>query len=125
MKVIVISLIAMFLLVGVAMAATPKVAATYNLENDEVSEAVGVEVKEDILGVKNLDYDVLIASDKGETLYDDNKVIINGLSYNYDLNEKASIGIGVGLGLERFEKLEAHRLGEVDKYIYCSVSYKL
>lgn len=123
MKIVLTVMVLIFTLIGVAMAATPKVAITYNLDSNDVGEAVGASVTEDVLGIKNLDYDILIASGRNSTLADDEKVVINGLSYNYDVTEKLSIGIGAGLGIDRFEKFEAHRLGEMDKFIFASGSY--
>ena len=77
-----------------------------------------------MLGIKGVDYDILVASEIGETLTDDSKVFINQISYNYSIKENLGVFAGAGIGLERFEKFEDGRLGEHDKYITAGVSYK-
>lgn len=113
-----------FLFCGDIYAEAPvKAAILYNLDSNSAEEAVGSTIIPDLFEIENLDYDLLIASETGETLDNDNKTIINGISYNYDISEKWSVGAGVALGLKRFERFSSHRLGEIDKYIYGAVTH--
>jgi hypothetical protein len=100
-----------------------KVGVAYNIDDGRCFEAIGGTVKAD-LHFKNLDYDILVVSEIGETFTDDEKVLLNQLSYNYDVTDKLSLFAGLGIGLERFEKFESHRLGEYDKFVSGGVSYK-
>ncbi len=117
----------MLLVCGVALAEVPgnpvKAGIAYNIDDNHSIEVIGGTVKSDIFAVKNLDYDILVGSEMGGTFTDDDKVFINQISYNYDINDKLGIFVGLGIGLERLEKLEAHRLGEHDKYATAGVSY--
>ena len=101
-----------------------KMAIVYNLDSHQTVEGIGAAIREDIFNVKNLDYDILIVSANNSTLADDEKVILNQISYNYNFNEKLSAFAGIGIGLSRFEKLESHRFGESDKYASIGVAYQ-
>lgn len=124
MKIFIMVLVLTMLAVPCFGEITPKVAITYNIDSEQIGEAVGGSVKEDILGIKNLDLDILVASEEvGDTLKDDDKRVINGISYNYDFTEKLSAGIGGGLELLEYSDGEID-LKERDKYLYCALSYK-
>lgn len=124
MRIFTIALLLVFLATPCFGQITPKVAITYNIDSDNVGEAIGGSIKEDVLGVKNLDLDVLVASEEvGDTLKDDDKIIIKGLSYNYDINESCGIGIGAGISLLDYSDNHLN-ISETDKYLYGAVSYR-
>ena len=97
-----------------------KAAILYNIDSHDDAEAIGSAVKEDIFDIEGLDYDVLVASDSGETFENDEKVIVNGISYNYDVKENLGVFLGAGVGTERVNNLKA----EHDKFVYGGVSYQ-
>ena len=101
-----------------------KVAIVYNFDSNQTSEGIGGAVNEDIFDIENLDYDILIVSEKNSTLANDEKVVLNQVSYNYNFNDKLSAFAGLGVGISRVEKLESHRLGEMDKYASVGFSYR-
>ncbi len=120
---ILIMVLAIFVAPAIAQEViTPKIAVTYNIDSDTLGEAIGGAVKEDVY-IEGLDIDVLVESNVGGTLTNDEKTVITGLSYNYDFNDKLTAGIGAGLSAIEFNGDEID-IDEHDKYIYASLSYK-
>ena len=106
-----------------AMAEIPvKAAIAYNCDGNNPEEAIGIAVKQDLF-IKGIDVDLFAVSKVGETLINNEQAAMGGLSYNYDVNKKLGVFAGAGMGLKRFEKLEDHRYGESDRYVYGGISY--
>lgn len=101
-----------------------KVGILYELTDNERLEVAGTAVVKDIAGIKGLDIDALIAGEIETMLTNDDKIALTGLSYNYDVNEKLSVGAGVAVGLKRIEKLAEGRTGEFKGGIYAFGSYR-
>jgi hypothetical protein len=101
-----------------------KAGVLYDIKEGELIETVGATIVENVKEVKNLDLDLLISSYNSEIQSDDEKAIGLGLSYNYDLTKNFGISAGLGATLERFEKIEENRLGELHAGIYVLISGK-
>lgn len=115
---------ALLLITGVVYAEIPaKVGILYDIKDSETYEVAGSAIVKDVAGIKNLDIDALIGGEIETMLSNDDKIALTGISYNYDLNDKLSAGIGVAVGLKRIEKLEEHRLGESKAGIYGVITY--
>lgn len=97
-----------------------KIELCYNLDTNQAEEAIGFGKA---TGIKGLEVDLLMTSNVGTTLSNDNKGVLLGTSYNYNLNPKLAVNLGAGLELKRFESFNNGETGEVDKIIYGGLKY--
>ena len=117
-----LALVLVLCLVGVVQAVEPKAGVLYELADNSPLEIVGASVVSDVGGIKNLDIDTFIGNDIGQVENNDNVTALTGISYNYNVNDKLALGVGVAIGTKRFENLKD--TGESKYGAYMVASYK-
>lgn len=138
MKRLILVVLALFLMVGVAQAQdsiwdkikdhSVKVAAAY--DGEEIEEALGGALYQDILGYKGIDVDVFLTNLKGEGLYNDDKNLLTGVSYNYYFGATKSWSAFVGGGVTAKDIFDIQKITDEnniefgDKYFYAGLGKK-
>lgn len=116
MKIIAL-IVGLLMLAGVANAVEPKVSYSYEITDSQFVKLLGISVKEDVSGIKGLDFDAwyLLTPPETELKYDEidlNNLVMPGISYSKEI-KGIDVGLNLACGLDRIEKLtNVNEIGE-------------